>query len=249
MALVLYDNRMGLVQYAILNDIHLPYEGVCYYTALELMQKWPNLRGIYLNGDVAEIESVSTHPKSPKAQQTLLDELSFVNQKFDTLQRIFGDLPVEYLSGNHEHRIYRYIRDVAPHLWGMVHAPKLLRMDERKNWHYTDYGPTQLVRVGQTKDLYVRHEPLAGGQLHAKGTAEKALVSIVYGHTHVYQSYTHKKFGPSPIIVTAISNGFLGDINSPCFNYRGSKDNWQNGFMRVDCDEDLGTYECRFIPL
>lgn len=28
---------------------------------------------------------------------------------------------------------------------------------------------------------------------HAKGTAEKSYVSLIYGHTHVYQSYTHKK--------------------------------------------------------
>ena len=107
--------------------------------------------------------------------------------------------------------------------------------------------PTQLVKVGCTKDLYVRHEPLVGGASHAKGTAEKSLVSLIYGHTHVYQSYTHKKFGPEPTTVTAISNGFLGDIRAKCFDYRGSKDNWQEGFTRIDCDEDTGLYTCQFI--
>lgn len=220
-----------------------------YYRALELMQTWPDLRGIYLNGDVMEIESVSTHPKTPRAQQSLLTELEYGKRKFEQLEGIFGDLPIDYISGNHEYRIYRYVRDVAPHLWGMIETPKLLGFDERKNCRFHDYKPTQLVRVGETRDLYVRHEPLVGGANHAKGTAEKSLVSVIYGHTHVYQAYTHKKFGPSPITVTAMSNGFLGDISSECFNYRGSKDNWQLGFTRVDCDEKTGEYEARFIFL
>lgn len=135
---------------------------------------------------------------------------------------------------------------MAPQLWGMLTEPKLLKFDERVGWFFHDYGPTQLVKVGLTRDLYCRHEPLAGGQFHAKATAEKSTVSLIYGHTHVFQQYTHKKFGPTPYNVTAISNGWLGDITKDCFNYRGPKDNWQSGFMRVDCDLNTGDYECRF---
>ena len=241
---------MGIIQYAILNDIHWPYhDKIAYDKALKMMQKWPDLRGIYLNGDICEIESVSSHPKSPRAQQSLLDELDYANKKFDQLEEIFGDIPIDYLAGNHENRIYRYLRDVAPHLWGMLEAPKLFRFDERKNFRFHDYGPSQLVKVGQTADFYCRHEPLVGGAFHAKGSAEKSLVSLIYGHTHVHQQYTHKKFGPIPKNVTAVSNGWLGDISKACFDYRGSKDNWQLGFSRIDCDERDGSYEIRFISL
>jgi hypothetical protein len=134
-------------------------------------------------------------------------------------------------------------------MWGMFNEPKLLQFDKRTKWKFYDYGPTQLVKIGKTKDLYCRHEPLGSGQVHSKSTAEKCLVSLVYGHTHTYQQYTHKKFGPKCYNVTAISNGWLGDINKACFDYRGSKDNWQNGFTRVDCDEKTGEYEARFIYL
>lgn len=240
---------MATVQYAILNDIHFPYEAKAYYKALEMMRSWPNLKGIYLNGDVCEIESVSSHPKGPRAQSNLLAELEYANKKFDQLEKMFVDIPVDYICGNHEYRIFRYIRDVAPHLWGMFDEPKLFNFDRRPNFTFHDYGPTQLIRVGATKDLYARHEPLAGGANHSKGTAEKSLVSLIYGHTHTHQTYVHKKFGPKPTTVTAISNGWLGDINKTCFDYRGSKDNWQLGFTRVDCDEKDGSYEARFIYL
>jgi hypothetical protein len=240
---------MSIVQYSIMNDIHFPYEGKGYYKALELMRSWPDLRGIYLNGDIAEIESMSTHPKTPTAQRMLFNELEYINQKFDTLQKMFKDIPVDYLCGNHEYRIYRYIRDVAPEMWGMIKEAKLLKFDERPKWNFHEYGPNQLVKIGKANNLYCRHEPLSGGAVHAKGTAEKSLVSIIYGHTHVYQQFTHKKFGPKPISVTAISNGWLGDITKACFDYRGSKDNWQTGFMRIDCDEKTGEWEARFIHL
>lgn len=210
------------------------------------MSEWPDLREIFLNGDIAEIESVSAHPKTPSAQKSLLNELDYVNQKFDTLQKMFPNIPVHYICGNHEYRIYRYIRDIAPHLWGMFSEPKLFRFDDRPLWKFYDYEPSQLVKIGKTRDLYCRHEPLSGGASHSKGTAEKALVSIIYGHTHTYQQYTHKKFGVKSLSMTAISNGWLGDISKACFDYRGSKDNWQTGFMRVDCDEETGEYECRF---
>lgn len=240
---------VGIYQYAILNDVHWPYEDKAYAKALKLMEHFPDLRGIYLNGDILEIESVSSHPKSPSAQKSLLAELEYGVKKFEELENLFGDLPVDYLCGNHEHRIFRYIRDVAPHLWGMLDTPKLLGFNERKNFRYHDYGPRQLVRIGQTKDLFCRHEPLGGGANPAKVSAEKSVVSLIFGHCHTYQVSTHKKFGPHPYTVTAVANGWLGDIAKSCFDYRGSKDNWQLGFTRVDVDEKDGSYEMRFIYL
>lgn len=239
---------MGVVQYAILNDIHFPFEAKAYYTALSQMQSWPALREIFLNGDIAEIESVSSHPRGPLAERLLINELEYTNKKFDQLQNLFPKIPVNYISGNHEYRVYRYLRDVAPQLWGMLSMPELFKFKER-GWMFHDYSCDQLVKCGKAKGLYVRHEPLVGGVNHAKGTAEKSVVSIIYGHTHVYQQYSHKKFGPSPYLVTAMSNGFLGNIKADCFNYRGSKDNWINGFARVDVDERTGEYEARFVAL
>lgn len=176
----------------------------------------------------------------------ILEEVDYANKKLDLLQKDFKDIPVTYLEGNHEYRVFRYIRDIAPQLWGLTDCPKLFNFETRPLWKFITYGPSQLVKVGKCNDLYCRHEPLGGGQFHAKQTAEKALCSIIYGHTHTYQQYMHKKFGPTPKYIRAISNGWLGDITKGCFDYRGPKDNWQNGFMRVDCDEESGEFELRF---
>lgn len=213
------------------------------------MKSWPNLKHIYLNGDIAEIESVSSHPKTPRAQRNLLDELEYLNKKLDELAVMFPDIPVTYICGNHEHRIFRYVRDMAPEMWGMLECPSLLKFDQRKGWRFIDYGPSQWVRCGKTADLWLRHEPIVGGMNHAKGTSEKSYVSVCYGHTHQYMQASAKKAGPDPYIVTATSCGWLGDITKSCFDYRGSKDNWVLGFTRIDCDEKTGEYEVRFIRL
>jgi len=239
---------MGIVQYAILNDIHFPYEGICYYEALKLMESWPSLKQIYLNGDIAEVESVSKHPKGPKAQKIVQEELDIVNKHLDNLQNRFPEIPVTYIEGNHEYRLFRYIRDICPEMWGLIDCPSLLKFPDRPLWKFITYGPSQLVKVGKAKDLYCRHEPYSCAQAsHHKFTAEKSMVSIIYGHMHVYAVSQHKKYGPEGHkTVMAMANGWLGDISKECFNYRGTKENWQNGFTRIDCDEETGEYEIRF---
>lgn len=234
---------MSIIQYAVLNDIHFPYESKAYYKALKKIEGFPKLKCIFLNGDIAEIESVSTHPKTPAAQSSLLKELDYINEKFDELEKRFPSILVCMIEGNHCYRIFRFIRDVAPSLWGMVETPKLFRFEER-NWHFVPYGPNQWQKCGKT-NLWLRHEPLVMGMNCAKLTAEKSTVNILFGHTHTYAQYSHKRNGPEPQIVTATSGGWLGDINRDCFDYRGNKDNWRLMFTRIDCDEDTGEYELR----
>lgn len=241
-----HDN-VGIVQYVVLNDIHFPFESkVAYSRVLSRMQKLPNLKHIYLNGDIGEFESVSAHQKHPTANKFLSMEIDYVNKRFDQLQKLFPDVPVTLICGNHCYRIFRYIRDVAPEMWGLIDCPRLFRFEDRPLWKFIDYGPMQWVRCGKTHDLWLRHEPLGSGATHAKSTAEKSYVSVLYGHTHVYQQFTHKKMGPVPFVVTATSGGWLGDITKSCFDYRGSKDNWVTGFTEINCNEETGEYEFRF---
>ncbi len=237
-------------QYAVLNDIHFPYENkVAYKKALDIMKALPNLEHIYLNGDIGEIESVSKYTRSPQAANILKNEIDYINNKLMELETMFPNVPVTYIEGNHEHRVHTFILNIAPQFWGMNSIEELFHFDKRPHWKFIPYTNSQWVRCGKTNDLYLRHVPLGTGQNHSKGTAEKIYVSLLYGHTHGYQQYTHKIHGPRPYTVTATSNGWLGDITKDCFNYRGVKDVWVNGFSIVECDEETGKYEIKFIRL
>lgn len=233
-------------RYGILNDIHFPYEDRTRYPlAIKILHEL-GIDHLYLNGDIGEFASVSAHPRHPSDPNSLLKEVEYINKKFDELQSLFS-CPVTLIEGNHCYRFFRYIRDVAPQMWGLIDCPLLLKFDQRPGWKFVPYGPTQIVKCG-VSNLYLRHEPLGGGKFHAKATAENSLVDLAFGHTHQYQIATHRKFGPKPSITKAYSLGWLGDRKWHTFDYRGAKDNWVEGFTIVEA-EDSGEYSLEFIDL
>jgi predicted phosphodiesterase len=236
--------------YAIINDVHFPYEDKTRYSVCLDIMKEIGPTHLFLNGDIGEIQSFSHWPIHPTEKGIgLIAEIEYMNKKFDELVATFPSTKVTYLCGNHEDRLFRYIRDIAPHMWGIVpDCPELLKFKERPGWKFVPYGPTQLIRCGKA-NLYLRHEPIGRGVSHAKTTAEASVVDIAYGHTHTYQSYTSRKFGPTPVINKAYYLGWLGDKSRKCFDYRGSKDNWTIGFTAIDCDEKTGNYSLDFICL
>ncbi len=241
--------RSDVVNYLIFNDVHFPQEDrIRYKIALKIAKEIPNLAHIYLNGDIGEFAGFSTWPKHPGESHQSIVEIEYMNKKFDELCDLFPDIPVTLIEGNHCHRFFRYIRDIAPQMWGLVNLPSLLKFPERPKWDYVIYNPDQIKKCGAA-NLWLRHEPLAGGANHAAATAVKSSVDLAYGHTHVWQYGSHKKFGPADMFTRAYSLGWLGDKNKSCFDYRGSKDNWCEGFTRVECHVPTGNYNLEFIDL
>lgn len=240
----------SIVTYVILNDVHFPYEDRSRYkVAINIFKSLNNLAGIYLNGDIGEFQGVSAWPTHPTEKgMGFVKELDYMNKKFDEMQSDFQGIPVTYLCGNHENRFFRYVRDIAPAMWGVIDCPQLLKFPERPHWKFVDYGPSQIERCGKS-NLYLRHEPLGGGGNPAKLTAEKSYIDIATGHVHKYCTYSHKKFGVKPIINTAYCLGYLGDKSRHVFDYRGSKDEWVVGCTVVECEVKTGQYTLEFINL
>lgn len=226
----------------------MPYEDRIRYLIALKIAKALGIDRIFLNGDIGEFQGVSKWPMHPSEQLGFCKELNYLNKKFDELQEMFPSVPVTYICGNHENRFFRFIRDVAPQMWGVVDCPQLLKFDERPLWKFVDYGPEQLVKCGAS-NLYLRHEPFSGGKNHAQLTAESMAVDLAYGHTHTYQLGSHKKFGPKPVTTKAYSLGWLGDKSRHCFDYRSAKSPWVLGCTIVEADVETGAYTLEFINL
>lgn len=232
-----------------MNDLHVPYQTKDMDLVFQILRDIPSLTHIYLNGDIGEFESVSSHLKSPSGISSLKKEAKYVNFFLDKLQSFFPRVKIVLIQGNHEFRLDRYLWRNAPALDGLegLTIKGLLKLRERGIDH-VKYGPRQLERCGKA-NLWLRHEPVSGGQNPAANTAKKFSCDIAFGHTHVYQQYATKYKGPTEYVVTATSLGFLGNIESEIFNYRGSKDMWVNGFGLVQCDEESGRYRLDFVEL
>jgi hypothetical protein len=239
---------MAIERYGILNDVHFPFEDKARYaTALRLFD-YVGIKHLYLNGDIGEFQAVSTYEKHPGESWAFCSEIEYINKKFDELGKLFPDMPVTLIEGNHCYRFFRYIRDVAPQMWGLIDCPSLLKFPDRPKWKFVPYGPTQLVKCGAA-NLYLRHEPLGSSRTSAKLTAENSYINLAFGHTHMHQIYSHKKFGPKPMTNTAYSLGWLGDVRHKVFDYRGPKEAWVNGCTIVEADVKSGDYTLEFISL
>lgn len=235
-------------RYGILNDIHFPYEDKTRYKiALKIFMEM-RIDRLYLNGDIGEFLSWSSHPTHPLDVMKPHAEIDYINKRFDELQAIFPDMPVTLIEGNHCYRFFRYIRDMAPAMWGLIDCPSILKFPDRPGWKFVPYEPSQLVECGKSK-LYLRHEPLGSGASPAKMTAESSYIDIATGHSHTYQVFSHKKFGPNPITNKAYVLGWLGDKSRHVFDYRGSKDKWVVGCTLVECDTETKDYNLDFIDL
>lgn len=230
-------------EYVIFNDAHWPYESSLYDTALDFLETRPLLKSIYLNGDLLEVESLTSHPRHPLGIKFFKDEIDYGNARFDELEVRFQGVPVHLNEGNHCYRFFRYLRDKAPELFGLkgMSIPEQFEFKKRKDYSFLEYSPTQLKRCGKS-NLYLRHEPIGSGSGHAKTTAERSIIDIAYGHTHVYQEYTDKKFGPIPLINTATSLGWIGDSREEIFGYRPAKEHWCELFTLVQCEVKTGAY-------
>ncbi|MES1988406.1 MAG: hypothetical protein V4440_10305, partial [Pseudomonadota bacterium] len=166
-----------------MNDIHFPFHDKSRYKVALKILKNIGISHLYLNGDIGEFLGVSTHAKHPIDKMPFCLEIEYINEKFDELTKMFPDVPVTLIEGNHCYRFFRYIRDIAPDMWGLIDCPKILGFDRRPNWKFVPYEPSQLQRCGKS-NLYLRHEPLSNGLGCAKGTAEGMSVDCLFGHTH-----------------------------------------------------------------
>lgn len=204
-----------------LPDIHAPFvDGDALRTALAFVRVFkPHV--LFLIGDVVDMYQVSNFDKDPERRFKLWDDLTSGYMVLKQVRRAAGNVPIYYISGNHEQRMQKYIRRVAPELHGLpaLEVPKLLNLDEM-NIKYVEEG--SMLWHG----LLVKHGNLvrARSGYTATGEMEKAGISGISGHTHrLSQIYKRNYSGMS----TWVECGCLCDLN-PEYG-EGQILDWQHG--------------------
>lgn len=199
---------------------------------------------IVILGDFLDMYWVSKHPKDPRVNSTLQDELEAGNKELDWFDEHFPRVKKIYLEGNHEARLESYLADKAPALFGLTELKYLLRLNARPNWTWIKYGPKQAHRV-LGSNLIARHTP-PGCQ--PKQCVQKAGCSLVYGHIHRSElafaagllGHTHQAFSP----------GWLGDHrHDEVFGYVRDFHQWQLGFAFVFQNQNTSHFFSQLIHI
>ena len=217
-------------------DCHIPWEDKKSYEIMLLIaqdvDKKYGLEEINIMGDYADFHALGLHPTLPRAmniKEGIKDEIYAVHQRLNELRTLFPKARINYIEGNHEWRLLRYIVKKCPELFDLYTLPEVLQFD-KYGINYYEYGKTQFYRCLGTTDLGLRHQPYNGGKHCAASSAHSKAVSLAFGHTHRKQSYTFRDALGKEI--SCYSLGWLGDKSAPPFDYM-DHDNWGQAIQIV----------------
>lgn len=210
----------------IVPDVHAPYHHhEAWLCLLHVAAGWRPDVCVVL-GDFADFAAVSSHPKVPGRLLPFATEVEYANDALDELDAALADggcTTKDFLQGNHEDRLSRYVGRQAPDLQEFVDWRGVLQLD-RRGWRVTDYKSS--LAYGH---LRLTHDVGRAGVQAARQSRMDTGHSIAFGHTHQLQvSYGGTVTGDRHVGATL---GWLGDPEAVDYRHRDLvRREWQHGF-------------------
>lgn len=213
--------------YLVLGCVHAPFVNKLFWNAmLKLAKERKNdISGLVLNGDFLDLHSLSAYDKGQVAIKgiNLGTEYEggrkYLNSILDVLN---SDIYKGWIRGNHEHRYYKYMKNVDnSKLGGALQSPEnALKLKEKGFDIYLDWVNDEI----QLGDLTTIHGEFCN--VHCtKKYIDVFKKNFLFNHTHRSSMFREGEH-------VAYNGGSMGDFNSPIFNYatKAMKKTWSNSF-------------------
>jgi predicted phosphodiesterase len=226
----------GVTNLGICNDIHLPYHDKFAVQACFAEFKRRNVDGIYLNGDIMDMENVSRFESAPNGRY-LKDEIDVGRAFLKSLRKMFPNIPIYWKDGNHEKRLESYITgrcEELANLYGMD-IPTLLQLQDLD----ITYIPEQ--KVSKFGNLWIAHGHelgLRSGTVNiARQVRMRVGVNIIFGHWHKNQTDSSRNLADE--IHSAWAVGSLCYLKP---RYTGVLNQWTQGGATVQLHENKKSF-------
>lgn len=223
-------------------DCHRPYHDERAWSLVLKVGKALKPDRIVVFGDFADFFSVSSHDKDPRRVNRLSQELPSVLRGLDDLDAI-GAKHKNFIAGNHEHRLARFLTSSSPALADLPHltVPALFGLRER-GWSFTPYKDH--LRIGKVS---LTHDCGFAGKYAVHHTGAAFASNVLFGHTHrMGVHYFGDERGRTHV---AASLGWLGSKQAADYMYGVSINrDWQHGFG-VAHMEMSGTMHLQAVPI
>lgn len=180
---------------------------------------------IIIGGDMLDMDCLQQHePNNIRriSRYNLRREFDAGERYLDNLQKACSNAHIDYLEGNHEYRVERWI-DQHPQMEGVMEVPLQLHLEERRiNW-VPSWRNTQTLKVGKAEFIH----GLDVNKYHSASMVSKFESNIFYGHTHDVQT--------TPKIAVGDHNTKVGQSLGCLCNYKqyylkGRPTRWQQAF-------------------
>lgn len=215
----------GCLKLGVFGDVHIPYHD---NTALETMFtkfEEENVDSILINGDLLDFYQLSFHEKDPRMVH-FKDEIEAGKEFLDYCRSRFPNIPIYYITGNHENRFERYLR---------IKASELLDMDEFRLdvlLHVAEYKVEFIPFRSKVVfgDYTIEHGdkiPGAGGVVPARTLLMRLKSNSIVNHFHKSSESSQRVYGVGePTTIKAYSLGCMCDLAPEYMEIN----EWNHGF-------------------
>ena len=204
------------------SDIHAPYQDNSAIRAMIAFGKEFKPNRIIFMGDVVDFYAISSFSKDPFRALGLQKELDEAVAILKIMRKEFPKAKMDFIRGNHEARLQRYLWNKASELSGLrnLTVPNLLKLGEL-NIAYHQTGRMKL------RGIVVKHGDIVRkfAGYTAKGENEATGISGVSVHTHRAASYFKTNEGGRHFWYEL---GCLCKLNAEYME--GKIPNWQQAF-------------------
>jgi predicted phosphodiesterase len=203
-------------------DCHHPYVDKNAWNLMLKAAREFKPQHVVIMGDFADFYGVSSHSKDPNRALKLKEEIEATKDALDEVKKL-GAKNYHFVSGNHEDRLERYLRDKAPELFNFISIPKILELKE-KGFSYTPYK--QSLKIGK---LNITHDTGTAGRYAHYKSLDAFQSNVVIGHTHRI-GYVVEGNASGERHMGAML-GWLGDINEIDYLHQiKARKDWSHGF-------------------
>lgn len=229
----------GLEKILVIPDTHVPFEDGAAFAVMMAAARVFRPHRIVIMGDFADCEAVSFHPKGTERGFTFKEEVDAVNARLDEIESIGAK--VTYISGNHEFRIARYLRERAPELAEFVNAQGLYRIQER-GWGWVPYQDD--LKIGK---MHFTHDIGRAGMNAHRESRREYEGNVWIAHTHRFaQEICGTSKGSNHI---GIMCGWLGDKRKISYMHKRKADQWTLGIGFAYHEIASGNVHCVPTPI
>lgn len=215
----------GCKKLGVFGDVHIPFHD---NDALEVMFKKfeeEKVDSIFINGDLLDFYQLSFHEKDPR-QVHFKGEIEAGKEFLAYIRSRFPDIPIYYITGNHENRFERYLR---------IKASELLDIDECRLdviLHVAEYKIEYLPFRSKVVfgDYTIEHGdkiPGAGGVVPARTLLMRLKSNSIVNHFHKSSESSQRIYGVGePTNIRAYSLGCMCDLAPEYMEIN----EWNHGF-------------------
>lgn len=222
-------------------DCHVPYHDKNAFNLMLKAGKEFRPDHVIILGDFADFYGVSSHSKDPNRALKLKEEIEATKEALDQVIKLGAKNNV-FVSGNHEDRLERYLRDKAPELFNFISIPQILEL-KQKGFKYTPYK--QAYKIGK---LNITHDTgVAGRYAHYKAL-DTFQHNIIIGHTHRI-GYCVEGDAQGQRHLGAML-GWLGSVDEIDYmNQVKARKEWSLGFGTGHMDTKTGVVYVTPVPI